>query len=223
MRVSCGVYIQAALHAKLLLGAKRAVAAAIWASQAARLGPYAAAAADPKVAACSCSEAVKGGMEPFLDAAFDAEAAKGNLAIDTRDRIALGHNVAISVNPSMLWLQHVKVVCRAHLEADVALKISGLVVMALLAGTVLGEVLSCAHHKLSLVSCISHALRINSAVEVTVHGGEVDERLVVHARVHHALNIFGEPLNTRRHVCGRGKRSLPAMFRRGFTMMLTRR
>lgn len=152
-------------------------------------------------------------MEAFFHPTLNAEAAEGNFVVATRNWIAFRHNMAVGVNPSMLRLEHVEVVCRADLEADIALKVSRLVVVALFARAMLGEVFGCAHHKLGLVRLIGHALRINGTVEMTVHRGKVNERLVVHARVDHALNILWEPLDARSHGGGGSVRPLSAMIR----------
>lgn len=195
------------LEAKLLLGAKWAVAAAVGASQAARLGPDAAAFADPEVAAGAGGEAVKRRVEALTNTALDAEPAKSNLSVVARLRVAVSDQTSLGVDVGVLRLHHVKVLRGADAEADVALKVSGLVVVSLFTGAVLGKVLGGAHDKLSLVGRVRHVLGVNRLVKVSVHGGEVDEGLVVQVAVYTLLQLSGKTFNARLHRgTGRGLR-----------------
>ncbi len=167
------------LEAKLLLGSQRAVSAAVGAAQAPRLGPNPSALADPKVTASASSEAVKWGVKPLANTALNAETSEGDLPVSAKLRVAISHQPAMMVDVGMLRLQHVEVLGRADAEADVALKVSRLIVVTLFAGAMLGKVLGSSHDKLSLVSRVGHALRVNRLMEISVCARQVNKRLVV--------------------------------------------
>lgn len=167
------------LEAKLLLGSQRAVSAAVGATEAPGLGPNSSAFAHPEVAAGAGGEAVKGSVEALANTALDAEAPEGDLPVSARLRVAISHQTAVRVDVRMLRLQHVKMLGRANSKADVAFKVPRLVIVTFFARTMLGKILGSSHDKLSFVVRVSHALRVDGLVEITVHGGEVNERLVV--------------------------------------------
>lgn len=79
-----------------------------------------------------------------------------------------------------------------HAEADVALKVARLVVLALLAGPVLREVLGCPHDELELVQRVGHFLRFDGSVKVSVHGREEDEGLIVQVGEDEPLELAGQ-------------------------------
>lgn len=87
-------------------------------------------------------------------------------------------------------LQHVKVLGRSHAEADVALKVARLVVVPLFAGAVLRKVFGGPHDELGLVCGIRHRPGIDGLMEVSVHGGQVDECLVVEVREDEPLELL---------------------------------
>lgn len=79
----------------------------------------------------------------------------------------------------MLGLQHIKVFGSADSEADVALKVSRLIVVAFFTRSVLWKVLGGSHDELSLVGRISHVLRLDCLIKISVRAGQVNQRLVV--------------------------------------------
>lgn len=89
-----------------------------------------------------------------------------------------------------LGLQHVKMLWRSHTEANVALKVSGLVVMPLLARAMLGEVFRRSHDKLCFVCWTGHPLRVYNPMKISIHGGQMDEGFVVQVGKDSLLDLW---------------------------------
>jgi hypothetical protein len=85
----------------------------------------------------------------------------------------------VGIDVDGLGLHHVKVFWRSHAEADVALKVAGLVVMPLFARAVLGEVFRGSHDELCFVCWVGHPPRVYGLIKVSIHSGEMDEGFVV--------------------------------------------
>ena len=128
-------------------------------------------------------------MEAFANTALNAETPEGDLLVSAKLRVAISDKTAMGVDVGMLGLQHVKVLGRADSKADVAFKVSRLVVVTFFAGTMLRKILGSSHDKLGFVVRVSHALRVDCLVEISVHGGEVNERLVVQITVDPFLQV----------------------------------
>lgn len=186
-------------HQQLPSRPERTVAPAVGTAQTARLGPDLAAVAHPQVLARPRRQAVKGRMQALGNAAVDAEAAQHYLPIDARVGLSPVHDASAGVDKGGLGLQHVEVLGGAHAEADVALKVSRPVVVALFARAVLGEVLGCAHDKLGHVDGVGHVSGVYGAVQAAAHRGEVNEGLVVEVREDVALHLSGQPLEEGGH------------------------
>lgn len=134
-------------------------------------------------------------METVGDAAVDAEAPQHDQPIRAQVGLSVPHKTAAGIDIGRLGLQRVEMVGRPHAKADVALKVARTVVVALFAGPVLGEVLCSSHDELDLVEPVGHGLRVNGAVEMSVHGGEVDEGLVVEVGGDEVLELDGQTLD----------------------------
>lgn len=133
-------------------------------------------------------------MQAAPHAALDAEPPHGHQPVPRRPRVPARHNPPLGVDVRLGRLRHVKVLRATHAEANVALVVSRLVVLAALRGPVLREVLCGAHDELELVERGGHILRVHGAVEVAADGGEVDEGLVVEVGEDEALELVGEAL-----------------------------
>lgn len=129
-------------------------------------------------------------MKPALDAALDAEPPHWDETV-ARARLTLRNHPPEHVDVGGLRLRHVKVLRPPYAEADVALVVARLVVLALLAGSVLREVLGRSHDELELVQGIGHFLRVDDSVKVPVHCREVDEGLIVEVREYEPLELVG--------------------------------
>lgn len=98
-----------------------------------------------------------------------------------------------------LGLQHVKMLRRSHTEANVALKVSRLVVMPLLARAMLGEVFCRSHDKLCFVCWVGHPLRVYNPMKVSIHSGEMDEGFVIQVRKDSLLDLWWQTFDQGRH------------------------
>lgn len=163
---------------------------AVGTTQAARLGPDFPAPADPEVPSRPCCKTVKGGVYSGLHTAGDAEPSKHDESIRPRVWLSITDCVSMGIDVDGLGLQHVKVLRRPHAKADVTLEVARLVVMPLFARTVLCKVFRCSHDELSLVCWISHPLGVYGLMKVSVHGGQVDEGLVVQVRKDKSLKLL---------------------------------
>lgn len=109
-------------------------------------------------------------MKPLLDPALDTESSESDQLVSLIG-VAVLHHAPLLVEPRCLWLMHVEVLRGAYTEADVALKIARLVILALLAWPVLGEVLGRSRDKLELVCWRRHLSGVDGPVEVSVQSG----------------------------------------------------
>lgn len=130
-------------------------------------------------------------MYALADAAVYAESTKHHLPVDTRIGVPSADYAACCIDEGGLRLQHVKVVWRAHSKADVALKVSRPIVVALLARAMLRKVLGGSHHELGHIDRIGHLSRLYGAVKVAIQGGKMNEGLVVEMRKDHSLELAG--------------------------------
>lgn len=110
-------------------------------------------------------------MNASVHTARDAEPSKVNESIRPRIRLSVTDDLAVDIDVDGLGLQHVKMFWRSHAEANVALKVSRLVVMPLFARAMLGKVFRRSHDKLCLVCWVGHPLGIYSPMKVSIHGG----------------------------------------------------
>lgn len=135
-------------------------------------------------------------MKSLSDTAFNAESAQCDLPVGWAG-VAISDEVSTSIDKRILRLQHVEVIRRANAKTDVTLKVSRLVFVTFLTGAVLREVADSSHDKRGFIVSCRDLAWLDRRMEISVHGGEVNELLVFEVRVDHVLELRWKPLNER--------------------------